>query len=257
LKIDSYRIGDDLAPDLDHLAALCDKPARALLVTHYLGFPQPMAAIIDFARDHNLLVIEDNTHGLYSEDPQGVPLGSQGDIGVSSLAKTLPIPDGGAYVLNNVQEKEYSAEVSKPPGMLAGAGKLKGMIEAAMLRRFPGPASAVKKHLRDPAVEFLKRRLDADYRPADQTAQMSIFGGRFLALDQASWGMFRLAKILLRHADHAGIADQRRQNFRTLDEIFEGDTSARALLPPPARRGVPLALSGLGGTSRTSVRIST
>ena len=100
LKVEYYRSLLNLSPDLEHLEFLCRKKPRALLVIHYFGFPQPMRALVDFKKKHNIYLIEDNAHGLYSTDRSGNPLGRAGDIAIFSFTKSLPTPDGGALVIN-------------------------------------------------------------------------------------------------------------------------------------------------------------
>ena len=85
LELDYYRQRPDLAPDLDHLDQLCRRPARALYVIHYFGRSQPLDSLLAFARERELLVIEDCAHALYSAEKTGTPLGTRGEISVFSL----------------------------------------------------------------------------------------------------------------------------------------------------------------------------
>ena len=41
-----YRIGPDLSPDMEDLERLCERPCRALWVTHYFGFAQPIRELL-------------------------------------------------------------------------------------------------------------------------------------------------------------------------------------------------------------------
>lgn len=221
VTIDSYRSLSDLSPDLNHLEDLIRSPARALYVTHYFGFPQPMAPLADFAHRNDLFLIEDTTHGLYSLDSDGRPLGTAGDLCIFSFPKFLPLPDGGCYVLGAAPSSNDPPVPSRAPKTSAIAGKLKGMIEAEMLRRFPAGGAFIQSRVIAPPVEFVKRRLYPDYRPDPGTDLISAFGGRTLEADRTDWGMSGISKLLLGRMDHSQIARARQQNYRTLDAHFD------------------------------------
>jgi len=75
--------------------------AKAVLAVNYFGFPQDLRPFHDYCKKTGAVLIEDNAHGLFSKDESGRFLGTRGDIGIFSLRKTLPIPDGAVLVLNN------------------------------------------------------------------------------------------------------------------------------------------------------------
>ncbi|NQV21579.1 MAG: DegT/DnrJ/EryC1/StrS family aminotransferase [Rhodospirillales bacterium] len=232
LTVDSYRALPDLSPDLNHLAELIRSPAHALYVTHYFGFPQPMAPLADFANRNNLFLIEDTTHGLYSLDSDGRPLGTAGDLSIFSFPKFLPLPDGGCYVLGAAPSPTDPPVPSRAPETSAIAGKVKGLLEAEMLRRFPAGGAFVKTRVITPPVEFVKRCLYPDYRPGPEDDVISAFGGRNLEPDRADWGMSGLSKFLLGRIDHSQIAPARQRNYRALDAHFHGGDRVRPLLGP-------------------------
>lgn len=95
-----YRVKKNLQVDLDDLSLKSKiDGVRAIVVIHYLGFPQPLDLIQEICRENNLLLIEDCAHALLSEG-YGRPLGSFGDVSCFSLLKTLPVPNGGVLTLN-------------------------------------------------------------------------------------------------------------------------------------------------------------
>lgn len=93
-----YPVGEAL-----HLAgpAALLPPCRALLAVNYFGFPQTLGALREHCRRTGAALIEDNAHGLFSRDETGAFLGTRGDLGIFSLRKTLPLPNGAALVLNS------------------------------------------------------------------------------------------------------------------------------------------------------------
>ena len=76
VKIRYYPIQKDLDVNLGELARLCElepKP-RALYLTHFIGWPQPLDAIQRLCRDKRLMLIEDCALSFMSEYQQK-PLG--------------------------------------------------------------------------------------------------------------------------------------------------------------------------------------
>jgi dTDP-4-amino-4,6-dideoxygalactose transaminase len=82
-------------------ACITDK-TRAILVVHYAGFACNMPAIMEIARLHNLIVLEDSAHAIGSE-LKGRMLGTWGDIGCYSFFsnKNMTTGEGGMLTTNN------------------------------------------------------------------------------------------------------------------------------------------------------------
>ena len=95
-----YRIGKDLAADHDQIRTLITPATRAILLTHYFGFPQQLAQLRALCQSRDLLLLEDCAHALYSRDEEGNWLGSQGDYALFSMRKTSYLPNGGAVRVN-------------------------------------------------------------------------------------------------------------------------------------------------------------
>lgn len=221
LKIEFYSVQPDLSPNFDSLRALCRKRAQAFLVTHYFGFPQPMDSILEFAMEHGLLVIEDNAHGLYSRDQYGRHLGSMGAIGIFSFRKTLPLPDGGAFVVDRAGSLGRASPESRSPGILSVAGSVKGLLEQAAGSRFPIATRYVKSLALDPFTRLLKRA--AGMREPTKDSDVSrAMAPADLEAEHVTWRMSRGARFLLRSMDHTAIPDRRRRNFQGLLDQFEG-----------------------------------
>lgn len=94
-----FRVGPRWEVDLDDLERKIGPRTRALYLIHYAGFPGPVAEIKALAERHGLPLIEDCALSLLSSEGDR-PLGSTGDLAVFCLYKTLPVPNGGALVVN-------------------------------------------------------------------------------------------------------------------------------------------------------------
>ena len=104
IQIKYYKINRDLTINIDHLVKQIDPKTAAILVIHYLGFPQPISEIKKICSTNKIFLIEDCAHAFLSTY-QSKNLGSFGDLSVFSIRKTLPIPNGGALVINNEKFK--------------------------------------------------------------------------------------------------------------------------------------------------------
>jgi len=94
-----YRVNEDFTVDVDHITRCIDHNTKAIVVTHYLGFPQDMEKVGRICQEKGIVVIEDCAHAFLSEY-KGKPVGSFGEFSIFSFRKTLPISEGGALVVN-------------------------------------------------------------------------------------------------------------------------------------------------------------
>lgn len=85
------------------------KKTKAIVVVHYAGVACEMDTIMQIARKHDLIVIEDAAQGI-GGNYKGQPLGSIGDLGTYSFHETKNIisGEGGALLINNEKFVERS-----------------------------------------------------------------------------------------------------------------------------------------------------
>ena len=114
-----YAGGDKLQPIESELEGLLGQSTRALLLIHYLGFPQDAARWRRWCDDRGLFLIEDAAQAWLARG-NGVPVGSVGDLSIFCLYKTYGLPDGAALVSR------------RPPARLSGSF---GLGAAATARR--------------------------------------------------------------------------------------------------------------------------
>ena len=84
-----YPIGNDLQMETTQPLP----SAQAIIVVNYFGFPADLQRLRNFTSAHTAIV-EDNAHGWLSVDRDGTPLGSRADVGITSVRKTIRLPDG-------------------------------------------------------------------------------------------------------------------------------------------------------------------
>jgi len=140
---------DTLNIDESLIEAAITPKTKAIVPVHYAGVGCEMDVIMDIARRHNLLVIEDAAQGV-TAFYKGKSLGSIGDLGALSFHETKNIisGEGGALLVNNpalveraeiIREKGtnrskfFRGEVDKYTWMDIGSSYLPGEIIAAFL----------------------------------------------------------------------------------------------------------------------------
>src|SRR5690242_10028195 len=93
---------DTLNVDEQQLESAIAPRTKAIIVVHYAGVACDMDAVMDIARRHGVLVIEDGAHALMS-CYQGRPLGGFGQLATFSFHETKNVisGEGGALVIND------------------------------------------------------------------------------------------------------------------------------------------------------------
>lgn len=111
----------DIRPDTMNIdetkieSAITEK-TKGIMVVHYAGISCEMDTIMDIAKRHNLIVIEDAAQGVMSTY-KNRPLGTIGTFGCYSFheTKNYSMGEGGALVINNSKYNER-AEILREKG---------------------------------------------------------------------------------------------------------------------------------------------
>ena len=105
-----YRVTENLQINIDYLSNMFRRGRpRLLVIIHYFGFPDPnLQTVVDWARSHDVVVLEDEAHALYS-DLIGHVCGRYGDVAIMSLHKMLPFQFGGLVLLNRGIDDEIGS----------------------------------------------------------------------------------------------------------------------------------------------------
>lgn len=213
LKLTYYRIDEGLEIDFHHMESLLSQSTRVLYVIHYLGFPQPIDKLKSFAGQHGLILFEDCALSLFSRSPSG-PLGSFGDISIFCLYKTLPVPHGGALVLNNP-----NFSFSTPPHTLNWVPTL--------------------PYLSDRLLDYLDLKWDRHERLVSHVRNIVKSSGRTIKRgiratdavpidtnqfdeDHVNLGISTITDYLIKRLDHDDVIRRRKKNFVYLVRSIEG-----------------------------------
>ena len=107
---------DTMNIDETKIEAAITPRTRAIVAVHYAGVACEMDAIMDIARRHGLIVIEDAAQGVMSSY-KGRALGTIGDLGCYSFheTKNYSMGEGGALIINDPKYNER-AEILREKG---------------------------------------------------------------------------------------------------------------------------------------------
>jgi dTDP-4-amino-4,6-dideoxygalactose transaminase len=195
------RVDARMRLDLADAEARIGPRTRALYVIHYAGFAQPMDEVNALARRRGLFVVEDCALSLLAGEGAR-PLGSTGDVAVFCFYKTLPVPNGGALVVNH---PHLPADVPPrvPAPMVSTLSHAVGSLLGNVAFRFGEAGEAFRAAARRAARGF---RGASGLRPVS-TGTMSFDPG------QKDLGMSGISAAIARRLDAGAIVAARRRNY--------------------------------------------
>lgn len=102
-----YAVNEDLSVDLNDLQARLKPGVRGGLILHYFGWPQPPHVLswLQTRGPEFGVWIEDLTQAYLSK-PEGVALGTYGDIALASFRKLIPCPDGAVLAFQDTRYQQ-------------------------------------------------------------------------------------------------------------------------------------------------------
>jgi len=243
LDIRFYPVDNKLRPDMEVCNdILAQTPfAKALFVTHYFGFAQPIKALREFADKNNLLLIEDCAHGFLSCDANGTPLGTSGDIGVFSYMKGLPLTDGGACVFNR-SDIGATQDTLRQANIRKLAGRFLFQVERSLETVAPWAARIFDKGVRSPlrALKNIGKRQAVKSHVVGESAGREEMGILGLDLEQADWAISKIARATLSRLDLTHVRDIRRRNYELLLPVVNALDNVCALFPELPNGTCPL-----------------
>ncbi|WP_436346777.1 DegT/DnrJ/EryC1/StrS family aminotransferase [Natronorubrum sp. FCH18a] len=199
-----YRLEETLAPDLVDVERRLDDETAAVMSVNYFGFPQPsLREFSALADEFDCYHIDDNAHAPLSVD-NGTLLGTRGDIGVTSLWKLLPIPNGAILYCND----DAVAESFEP-------SSLAGIHDQFRLDDYRFICKSLVADLLDRNATI---RRSVDDFVAGQSAGGSDPRARY---ESGKRPMSKLSAYVVDDADPRSIRVARRTNYRAWQRIFE------------------------------------
>lgn len=207
-KLRFYAVKKNLDADLDSIRSLWSPEVRALYVTHFIGWPQPMPELQAFCREREVTLIEDCALSFMSE-LGGKPLGTFGDYSVFCLYKSLPVPNGG--VLANNRERRALPVSLQACSSLSVAGRSAELILNWIRTR----------HERCGRALIAVKRTAGRALKSGGVKRVPV-GDTGFDLSSVNVGMSRLSETLLPRFRYDWIKEIRRRNFTRLEQHLKG-----------------------------------
>ncbi|MFU8832481.1 MAG: DegT/DnrJ/EryC1/StrS family aminotransferase [Wenzhouxiangella sp.] len=214
-----YRVDERWRVDLDDLGRRIGPKTKALYLTHFAGFPGPAAAMRKMADDHGLLLIEDCALSLLSAAGDR-PLGSDGDVSIFCLYKTLPVPNGGAALFNR------PCDGQAPSCRRPATATVFSLAASSLLQNMEMRSGRIGSRVRS-AIRGLAHRAVR----AGQVHRVPVGTMRFNPAD-ADLGISPLSLAIARRQNAARIIGARRRNYMIAHNRLEA-------LAPPLFEGLP------------------
>ena len=230
IKPTFYKIKKDLYPDFDDLQKKITGNVKGILITHFLGFPQPVDKIKRICTERKLFLIEDCAHALLSTH-NGKPLGSYGDVSIFSLLKTLPVPNGGILLINNPNIK-YN-HYPENPNLFVTSFYATELLK----QKTKGGNNSINEnilsllyegvYLSMSSVRFMLAGIRKYFNPK---GLYLVKPDSYLFIENLrSWGISGLSKKIINKTDFEEIKIIRRRNFEYLLNYFH--KNERGILP--------------------------
>ncbi|SEP73069.1 DegT/DnrJ/EryC1/StrS family aminotransferase [Natrinema salaciae] len=201
-----YAIDESLAPDFADLEDRIDDDTVAIMSVNYFGFPQPglerLAALTD---EYDCYHIDDNAHSPLSVH-DGTLLGTHGDLGITTLRKLLPVPDGALLYCADEELRERFV-----PSSLAGRSDRVAATDCRFVVTSLAESVLETSQSLHQSVEAL-----LDDGPDDSWSVDPV--GRYEA---AKTPMSKISGIVVDAADLVGIRTARRENFRAWRRVLD------------------------------------
>lgn len=171
----------NISPD-DINEKITDK-TRAILLVHMFGQPCDMDPIMELARDHNLIVIEDvaQAHGAWYK---GQKTGTIGDFGCFSLwqAKNIGVGEGGILITKSNEYAEKAKSITNHYRLSDYTSKIPHQSEISPMLKGVNPGS-------------IYLGIGYNYRPTEMLGALGI--GQISKLDRFNEVRKKIADYLI------------------------------------------------------------
>lgn len=125
-----YPLHDDLSPDvagMQRLLHASKNPIRALLATHFFGLARDFTDLKRWCDTHNIVLVEDCSHVLFTEFHQSIGTGIYGKFVAASPYKFFPGADGG--LLYAPESDDLAGIKTKPRDLMSELRGAKHLID--------------------------------------------------------------------------------------------------------------------------------
>jgi dTDP-4-amino-4,6-dideoxygalactose transaminase len=210
-KLRFYPVGRNWDVDPDEVERRISPKTKAIYLTHFAGFPGPVQELRKIADRHELVLVEDCALSLLSKNGR-LPLGSTGDVGIYCLYKTLPVPNGGALVINRKEGRRngYHAPAFPAPPLTSTVSHAISSLLQNLELRGGNAGRLIRRGI---------RRLGKGAVDVGRIKRVTTGSDHFNP-DDVNLGMSALSRRVLASQDMDRVVRVRRRNYRILLEAL-------------------------------------
>lgn len=224
-----FGLQSDGLPNLDTIDAATASQCKAILVSHYFGLARSLAKVRQWCDDRQIALIEDCAHCYFGNAGER-PVGAWGDYATASLAKFLPVPEGG--LLGSAHHPIATLGLA-PQGLKA---QLKGWVDvfeqATKYRRFKGLNSAL-------ALLFRAKNWRTQTTAPDDAEPSTASMMRDCDMSRITNEPLGIAMILKAILPRGRVILRRQENFAVYARHLTDVAGARLLFPVPPNTAAP------------------
>lgn len=232
-KIYLYRVCGDLTPDIGSIRTLLvsrEFPVKALLASHYFGFPQKLGEIASLCREFDISLIEDCAHALFSGWNSN-EIGCYGRYVVSSPYKFLPCSDGGLLAIND-RKMEWSGRYS----VTSIRSEFKAILDSA--RQLFGASNEAGLEIDNLDKEIDTLMLHGFVR-ANESRQDCLRPSVHYVLEAEEFTGNRWSRWIARNTNLNRVVERRRKNYQYWLDVVRSLPNCHPLFPELPEDCVP------------------
>ena len=235
--VEFYPLKPDLLPDIEAIRETLRsqrQPIKALLATHYFGFPQELAALAALCDQYGITLIEDCSHALFTPVEAAArstqkAVGETGRFAIASPYKFYPCEDGGLLWVN-----DGSASAVPPQHSASPKAEIRGFLSAFGRNRANAlelDCSSIGNEIE--AMAACGKVWGRDIRNSDDSVSI------FYRLAEEQQRSLAASRWICKHTHLTRLFVVRRENYQYWVETVAGLPGCRALLPKLALDCVP------------------
>ena len=185
IEIEYYNINDKLQIDMKILEHSLTDELSVVLVVNYFGFPSQWKQLNEMKIRKKCIIIEDNTHTLYSSLDKK-DLGAYGDISFNSFRKILPLLSGSQLRSNSKEISFKNLNESRIPDLNEILYSLRGFKSFFMKTHFNKKSVHDNKYLHPKPIDIFSKSILDSYnfdknRIKDTRVKNYLFWQNYLA----------------------------------------------------------------------------
>ena len=233
-----FKVNLDASIKLSDIEAKITPRTKAILATHYFGFPQNLAPLQKICEEYNLTLIEDCAHTFFGSF-NGTSVGMWGDYAIASSMKFFPVYDGGMLVSHT--RNLDTLQLNRPPSGFQLKALFNILERGLNYRRLGLLGKVLNLALFTKSLIWKGlKALSKSNNPEISVGPSSADGG--YGLDEnwihksASWPSTKI----IERTNLAQLVTARRKNYLTIQHALSGINGCRPLHESLPEGAVPL-----------------